>query len=801
MSCVCKTHVLNENVNKRFAFFSGKFFRRITRVVLGITIFVLLLLLALSPIAKYLIEKYDVEYTGREITLKNAYVNPFTGYVFLSEPVIYELGCDSVALSGEGISANVEILDLLKKTINIGVINIEKPNWYIVQEGSKRNLNFKDLIEKFSSDKKSDKKKSSMHVLIESIRIEDGTFYYYEDQTPVRYHIKDVNISSSAIGYQVDTIAFNYAFSAGVGSGTMKGIFTINVNNLRYRLNADIDKYNLQMFQQYLHGLSNYGSFRATLDARMRSKGSLKDARDLKFKGWLSINDMHFGKDSIEDYAAFKKLYLDIIALHPGNEKYIFDTIVLAEPYFRYQRYDHLDNFQTIFGKGGSRVTAVSNNSERFNLILEIASYVEKLSRNFFRSYYRINRLEIQRADFGYEDFSLNQKFAISTDTLYVEADSIDKRRSEVKLNLYTGIKPYGKISLNLTVNPQDSSNFDLKYHLEKIPLAMFNPYLVTYTSFPVNRGTLEANGNWKVRDGNINSSNHIVIVDPRIAGKVKNKSNKWLPLPLIMAIVKERGNVIDYSIPITGNLKNPKLHLKDVILDLLKNLVVNPVTTPYRIEVKNTETEIGRAHFLQWKTGQAVIERSQQKYIDKIAAFLEETPEAEITVSTNEFTDREKEYILFYEAKKKYYLSVNKIKSADYSDKDSVRVSRMSIRDSLFVKHLRKCCGKALTFTLHDMCKIYVGNKLVNQKFDELKTRRREAFAKAFKKNNAMKQVHFTEGNHEIPYNGFSYFRVSYKGEIPDYLSKAYRKMNELNNEEPRNNYKSNRRRSKFPG
>jgi hypothetical protein len=66
------------------------------------------------------------------------------------------------------------------------------------------------------------------------------------------------------------------------------------------------------------------------------------------------------------------------------------------------------------------------------------------------------------------------------------------------------------------------------------------------------------------VRNGFIQSDNHVVIIDPRRTKRVRNKDKSWLPLPLIMSLVRERGNVIDYEIPITGNLKDPKFHLKD---------------------------------------------------------------------------------------------------------------------------------------------------------------------------------------------------------------------------------------------
>jgi len=63
----------------------------------------------------------------------------------------------------------------------------------------------------------------------------------------------------------------------------------------------------------------------------------------------------------------------------------------------------------------------------------------------------------------------------------------------------------------------------------------MFNPYLVSYSSYDLDRGPL----NSMVREcekGIIQSVNHLVIIDPRVTKRVRNKDTKWLPMPLIMS-------------------------------------------------------------------------------------------------------------------------------------------------------------------------------------------------------------------------------------------------------------------------
>ena len=63
----------------------------------------------ISPITKYWVEKYDEQYTGRQITMDWAYVNPFTGYVHFKNLKIYELDSDSLFFSTKGANVNIEM--------------------------------------------------------------------------------------------------------------------------------------------------------------------------------------------------------------------------------------------------------------------------------------------------------------------------------------------------------------------------------------------------------------------------------------------------------------------------------------------------------------------------------------------------------------------------------------------------------------------------------------------------------------------------------------------------------------------
>ena len=762
--------------------------------IISLLIGFVLIIIFISPLTKYLLEKYDVKLIGRELTMDWAYVNPFTGYVHLDDLRIKEEQGDSLFLSVEGTSANFTLRKLLFQTIEITQLTLDKPWGRIIQR--KDTLNFDDIIRIFTLDsiKTPD---SKWNVVLLNTKIVDGEFHYIEKIIPINYFVRHVNIEGLGRKQNGDSLNAVFSFQEGKSNGIMKGDFMINVDNLDYRLAVDVNDYDLEVIRQYIWELINYGMFRARLDANLHATGNFNSQDSISVNGRFSLRDFHLGKTTEDDYLSFKKFDVVMEEVSPIHRKYLFDSISLSDPYLKYERYDSLDNIESMFGKKGQNISDVTQQAGRFNLVIEIARYIEVLSRNFFKSDYKIGRLAIHRADLVFNDYSLAEKFSIEATPLTIVADSVNKDNKRVDVNFATGFKPFGSAKLALSINPKDSSDFDLTFKVEKIPVAVFNPYFISYTSFPVDRGTIEVNGLWTVRNGAIKSSNHVVMIDPRVTRRIRNDNTKWLPMPMIMAFVRERGNVIDYHVPITGNLKDPKFHIRDVVFDVIKNIFVKPATTPYRMEVKKTETDIEKALTVKWEMRQHVLTPHQKKFVKKISSFLKDTPKATLIVQPFEYASKEGEYILFYETKKKFFL-LNRKNKMDFTEEDSLAVSKMSVKDPDLVRHISKNLSDTVMFTLHEKCINFVGKEIVNKQMKQLIKNRETAFREIFIANGTESQMSVRATQNDIPYNGFSYFKLEYPGEIPNSLRRAYQRMNDLNDEVPRKKYLNRRRKDK---
>lgn len=760
-------------------------------IILGIIIivFIALSIIFISPIAKYAIEKYGPKYTGREIKTGVVIVNPFSGYIHIGNLKIYEPRSDSIFVSANGINFNVALSKLFSKTYEIESLTLDKP--YVMVIKDKDRFNFSDLLEKEDTTQNKDTtQKEPLRLNILNVKINNGIFRYNELQTPVDYILQKFNFESDGKYWDTDSINARFSFVPGKGPGGVKGSFWTDLNKKDFRLSTMGNKLNIDLFEQYLKDLSNYGTARALFSFDMKAAGNFNEQKAIKLQGKFEVDDFHFGKDPKDDYASFEKFKATITDLEPLGQKYFFDSIQLKKPFFVYEMYDTLSNLEHMFGAKGENVKEVKADPEKFNLILELADYIKELFKDILRSDYKVNSIDVENGNLHFIDYSLAEKFSLALNPFSIKANFVSKDNRKVNIIFKGDIKPYGTFNAEIGMDPKNVNNYYMTYRFDKVPVSAFNPYIVTYSSFPLDRGLIQMKGDWEINGYNLQSINHFIAVDPRVSQRVRKKDTKWLPMPLIMSIVRERGNVIDYKIPISGDLKSPTFHLHDVVMDILKNIFLKPPTIPYGIDIKNTETEIEKSLVLDWPFRLTHLKEPENKYTRKIADFLKDNKEASINVKPNTYEQKEKEYILFFEAKKKYFLANNNVVKSPLSEKDSLKIDKMSTKDPAFVKYLHKHVKDSLVYTRQEKCRRLVGEELIDKKYGQLLKARKEDFMNYFKKDKSENRVNFLDNENVIPFNGFSYYRIQYKGDIPKSLEKAYNKLLEYNRNPPREKY-----------
>lgn len=754
----------------------NKVIRLLLKIFLWVIGIYILLIIVASPLARYLIQKHDVRYTGREITLQRAIVNPIGGSVSLRNLKLYEAENDSVFISFGRLSANMSMLKMLTGVYQVNSIRLVDPRIDIFRDDTI--FNFTDLIERFAV-KEDSLEEETLKLNFGEIEIRNGLITYGEAEIKTGTEISEINFFSPGKKWNDDIIEGEYSFKP--GSGRAEGNFTINLKTFDYNAGFRLTAFNPGVFIEYLEKYAVKASLRGNINIDLISEGNFNEPLNGRAQGNIEIKNFHFGKDSLNDYASFDRLLVEMREVDLKENKFYFDSILLNKPDILYQMYDTLDNFRRLL------TPEIEEEAK------EAADTVDYLV-DILGADYNVRNFAITNGKIEFNDFSIAEKFTFLVNQFNITADSVDKQNKRLKVTTTASIIPSGDLNMVLHMDPKNEKNFDISYEFRDIPATMFNPYILTYTSYQLDRGTIEMHGTWNVRDNNISSLNHFLVVDPRDTKRVRGKDTRWVPLPLIMSVVRERGGVIDYQIPVKGNLKDPSFKLWDIITDIFRNILVKPPTTPYGIQVKNLEEEVQKTLAVKWRMRQVEIGKDQEKFVEGISDFLKDNPEAYITVEPVYHVEKEMENILLFEAKKKYFFESKGKKVTALERRDSMEVEKLSSRDPDFLAYIEKQANNPGMLTLQEKCYMYIGREHVQERFNELMESRKREFLSFFEKDKTMDRVEMKEPQNRVPYDWFSFFGINYKGDVPESLKEAYDQLYDLI-ESPRDDFPIRRR------
>lgn len=754
----------------------NKVIRLLLKIFLWVIGIYILLIIVASPLARYLIQKHDVRYTGREITLQRAIVNPIGGSVSLRNLKLYEAENDSVFISFGRLSANMSMLKMLTGVYQVNSIRLVDPRIDIFRDDTI--FNFTDLIERFAV-KEDSLEEETLKLNFGEIEIKNGLITYGEAEIKTGTEISEINFFSPGKKWNDDIIEGEYSFKP--GSGRAEGNFTINLKTFDYNAGFRLTAFNPGVFIEYLEKYAVKASLRGNINIDLISEGNFNEPLNGRAQGNIEIKNFHFGKDSLNDYASFDRLLVEMREVDLKENKFYFDSILLNKPDILYQMYDTLDNFRRLL------TPEIEEEAK------EAADTVDYLV-DILGADYNVRNFAITNGKIEFNDFSIAEKFTFLVNQFNITADSVDKQNKRLKVTTTASIIPSGDLNMVLHMDPKNEKNFDISYEFRDIPATMFNPYILTYTSYQLDRGTIEMHGTWNVRDNNISSLNHFLVVDPRDTKRVRGKDTRWVPLPLIMSVVRERGGVIDYQIPVKGNLKDPSFKLWDIITDIFRNILVKPPTTPYGIQVKNLEEEVQKTLAVKWRMRQVEIGKDQEKFVEGISDFLKDNPEAYITVEPVYHVEKEMENILLFEAKKKYFFESKGKKVTALERRDSMEVEKLSSRDPDFLAYIEKQANNPGMLTLQEKCYMYIGREHVQERFNELMESRKREFLSFFEKDKTMDRVEMKEPQNRVPYDWFSFFGINYKGDVPESLKEAYDQLYDLI-ESPRDDFPIRRR------
>ncbi|CAB3719467.1 hypothetical protein LMG26690_03783 [Achromobacter animicus] len=173
----------------------------------------------------------------------------------------------------------------------------------------------------------------------------------------------------------------------------------------------------------------------------------------------------------------------------------------------------------------------------------------------------------------------------------------------------------------------------DLKASAKGVDLPRFNTYSAKYVGYPIKRGKLSVDLEYKIKNRALQATNHVVLNQLTFGDKTNSPDATKLPVLLAVALLKDSRGNIDINLPISGSLDDPEFSVGGIVVRVLMNLVVKAVTSPFSL-LASAFGGGEELSYVEFAPGSAVLTEDTIQRIDTLTKALTDRPALKMDIS-----------------------------------------------------------------------------------------------------------------------------------------------------------------------
>ena len=686
---------------------------------------VILAAIFISPIAKYLIEKYSEQYTGRLINMNYLRINLFNGEVNVKGLRIYEKERKGIFVSVGEIDARVSLIKMIYSNYLIKKLHIKSPVIRIAQKGNQ--FNYDDLVKRFLTDETPSKQPAApTQYWVKQFQIENATLKYTNSKPAVTLQLENTHAEIADLAWNNPLYHVVLATRLQTG-GDAKGVLDFNGNTLQYHLAADINQFSIGWMYPYLKDYMKVSDLRGIVGGKFQLTGNGNRPLDIALSGTLGAEKFAIVDESGELLTAAEQMAVKIDTIHTAKNRYDFADINMRKPFIRLTMYDKGFNYERIF----TTPAAVSGDTSRLvysNIFLMMAGYIQDLVKQYDQNEYKVNRLSISGGQCIFTDYTHGDRFRYVLDSVLLTSERINSQNDFLNFAVTARLNTSGKMKGTLKVNPKNYKDIMIDAGISDLLITDFNPYFKYYVATPFQNGKIRYVNVTTVLNNKLDSKNVLDVERVKTGKKVKNATAMNLPVPLAVSLLKDVKGNIHLDIPVKGSLDDPKFRWGKVVWQVVKNLIVKAATAPFRLIANlfgGKEEDFKEVYFDYVQLG---IEPKQQKVLDNLCKVLQQKAEMKMELIQETNLEDEASVIAVNETKKKYLqIPAGGVMTAEIKK----RLDSLPDSDSSFVKFVnQRVTGQTDLHSTEEKCVRIMGKEALAKWVAEVMERRNQAVA-----------------------------------------------------------------------
>lgn len=651
----------------------------LSSILLGL---VLMIIIFISPISKYLIEKYSEAYTGRKIRMEELSINIFNGSITTKGLIVYEAKSSRPFFKADAIDLNIAVYKLWVGKYDITSVELSNPYLQVIQKGDK--FNYDDLMNRFFAEDTTQKVETKpVKYWARNIQVNNATILYTNTKPLTNIKLIKGVVQIPLIAWDDPIYKIQTAFDLSTG-GRSKALLHFNTNTFDYKAKIDVDQLNIDFLYPYLKDYMKVKSLKGLINTNLWLSGNANQPTAIALSGSIKANDFAIVDATNELLTSIDETNVLIDTINTAKNRYNFRSISMDHPFFRLSMYDKGFNYERIMTTPLA-ISGDTSSTVYSNVFLMMSGYIQEIVREYDVNNYQINQFRVTRGQCIFTDFTHGDKFRYVLDSMTLSSDRLSSANPFLMFSVKSRLNTSGKMSGTLKVDPKHYQDIVIDASIKELLITDFNPYSKYYVATPFLNGTISYENQTTVLGGKLDSKNILDIRQIKAGKKVKNSTAMNLPVRLAVSLLKDVKGNIHLDIPVKGSLNDPKFKWGRVIWGVLKNLVIKAATAPFRLLANLFGGKEEDFKEMQFEYTQTEILSNQQTVLDRLAKIAIDKPEIKIELTQVTNILDETEAIAVYQMKQKYL----GISAAISPQELKHRTDSITNNDSLFVKYL----------------------------------------------------------------------------------------------------------------
>lgn len=248
----------------------------------------------------------------------------------------------------------------------------------------------------------------------------------------------------------------------------------------------------------------------------------------------------------------------------------------------------------------------------------------------------RIGQTILQRGNINFTDNFVKPNYTANMTGMSGTIGSISSDNTQpASIDLRGKIDNDAPLQISGALNPLTKPMFlDIKASANGVQLSRLTPYSAKYAGYPIVKGKLSMDVQYKIEDNKLVAQNDVRIEQLTFGDHVDGPDVTKLPVMLAVSLLKDRDGNINLNLPVTGSLSDPQFSIGGIILRVFVNLIVKAVTSPFALISSMFGSDSNaELSYIEFAPGSSEITPEIRKKLDTLGYALHQRPALKIDI------------------------------------------------------------------------------------------------------------------------------------------------------------------------